>query len=81
MELPEEADAGAAVAIDRDDRFEAYLEIAPNPDHTRIDRAGRDKAVAKIIRNGGCNAGSAMNTMKKTTPAIVIVAAKCTART
>src|SRR6516225_9055663 len=57
MELPEEADARAAVAIDRDDRFEAYLEIAPNPDHTRIDRAGRDKAVAKIVRNGGCELG------------------------
>ena len=54
MELPEEADAGAAVAIDWNHCLEAHLEIAPDPDHARIDRAGRDKAVAEIVRDRSC---------------------------
>src|SRR5215472_5803251 len=53
MELPEKTDAGAAVAIDWNHRLKADLEIAPDPDHARIDRAGRDKAVAKVVRDRG----------------------------
>ena len=54
MQLPEEADAAAAVAIDGNHRLKAHLEIAPDPDHARIDRAGGDKAVAEIVRDRGC---------------------------
>ena len=49
MQLPEDADAGAAGAIDRHLRLEADLEIAADPDHARIDGAGGDEAVAEIV--------------------------------
>ena len=54
MELPKEADAGAAVVIDRNYGLKADLEIASDPDHARVDRAGRDKAIAKIVRDRSC---------------------------
>src|ERR1700745_4098318 len=52
VELPDRPDAGAARVIDRNDRLEADLEVASDPDHARTDRAGDDEVVAEIVLNG-----------------------------
>src|ERR1700751_2867302 len=49
MDLSKEAYAGAAVAVDRNHRLEAHLEIAPYPDDPRIDRTGGDRTVAEVV--------------------------------
>src|ERR1700679_316741 len=54
VQLPENADAGAAGAVHRHLRFETDLEVATDPDHARIDRAGGDEAVAEIIGDRRC---------------------------
>ena len=38
MQLAEDADSGAAGAVDRNLRLKADLEVAADPDHARIDR-------------------------------------------
>jgi hypothetical protein len=54
VQLADDADPRAAVAIDGNYRLEANLVISPDPDHARIDRAGGDKTIAKIVRDRGC---------------------------
>src|SRR5215831_11349912 len=49
MQLAEETDAGAAGVIHWDHRLSTHLEIGADPDHTRIDRAGGDRAIAEIV--------------------------------
>jgi hypothetical protein len=51
MQLGEDPNAGAAVAVEWNDRLDTDLEIASHPDHTGIDRPGRHKTVADIV---GC---------------------------
>src|SRR6202035_5555808 len=53
MQLPDHADAVAALGIDRNLRLKPNLEIAADPDHARIDGAGGDEAVAEIV-GGRC---------------------------
>jgi hypothetical protein len=48
MQLAEHPYSGAAVAVERNDRLDADLEIASYPDHTGIDRPGRP-TVADIV--------------------------------
>src|SRR5258708_30488211 len=52
VQLRHGTDARPAGAIDRDDRLKADLEIAADPDHPRIDRAGSDEWIAEIVGHG-----------------------------
>ena len=49
MQLAENADAVATCTVERELRLEPHLEIATDPDHTRINGAGRKKVVAEIV--------------------------------
>src|SRR5262249_49260135 len=49
VQLAEEADAGAAGMVHRKHVLNTDLEIAADPYHTRIDRAGGDRAIAEIV--------------------------------
>src|SRR5436305_12639129 len=49
VQLRHRADAGAARAVDRDDRLERDLEVVPDPDHPRIDRAGGADSGVEVV--------------------------------
>ena len=44
----------SAFGVDRKDGFEPDLKIAADPDHARIDRSGRESAVAVVVRDRRC---------------------------
>src|SRR5229473_7904255 len=50
VQLRQHADIASAVAVDRNDRFEPDLEVIADPDHARIDGAGRPQSGAGEIR-------------------------------
>ena len=47
--MSDDADAGPALSIDRDNSFKAHLKVRAGPDQARVDCADRDGAVAEII--------------------------------
>ena len=51
LNMSYDADICAAVAVDRDDRFDADLIGAPDVDDARVDRAGRFGAAIGKISN------------------------------
>ena len=53
MQLSNDADAGPTLSIDRDNCLETHLKISADPDHTRVDCASRDGAVAEIVGDRG----------------------------
>src|SRR6185437_10417550 len=51
MQLPDHADTRAALAVDRNDRFDTDLKRISDPDHAWIDGAGRDRAGVDRVCN------------------------------
>jgi len=51
MQLSDDADAGAALPIDRYQGLNADLKISADPEDARINRAGRHCAGRKSVRN------------------------------